>query len=63
VVLYRVRAHDGVAYYSRLRVQYRPDGPRISTFRWARYPGATLPVGVGGPSSAGRPPYHGSGTS
>ncbi|HEY5362238.1 MAG TPA: hypothetical protein VIJ82_31910 [Streptosporangiaceae bacterium] len=55
VVLYRVRDHDRVAYYSRLRVQYRHGGPRSYTFRWARYPGATLPVWVGGPSSSGRP--------
>jgi hypothetical protein len=50
VVLYRVRSHDGVRYYSRLRVQYRHHGPRSYTYRWARYPGATIPVWVGGPS-------------
>jgi hypothetical protein len=50
VVLYRARSHDGVRYYSRLRVQYRHQGPRSYTYRWARYPGATIPVWVGGPS-------------
>jgi len=50
VVLYRVRSHDGVAYYSRLRLQYRHGGPRSYTYRWARYSGATLPVWVGGPT-------------
>jgi hypothetical protein len=50
VVLYRARSHDGVRYYSRLRVQYRHRGLRSYTYRWARYPGATIPVWVGGPS-------------
>jgi hypothetical protein len=50
VVLYRARSHDGVRYYSRLRVQYRHHGLRSYTYRWARYPGATIPVWVGGPS-------------
>jgi|SRR5450755_2280669 hypothetical protein len=50
VVLYRVRSHDGVAYYSRLRLRYRHGGPRSYTYRWARYPGATIPVWTGGPT-------------
>jgi hypothetical protein len=50
VVLYRARSHDGVRYYSRLRVQYRHDGARRYTYRWARYPGATIPVWAGGPT-------------
>jgi hypothetical protein len=50
VIFYRVRAHDGVRYYSRLRLRYRHSGERGYTYRWARYPGATIPVWVGGPS-------------
>jgi hypothetical protein len=50
VVLYRTRTHDGVRYYSRLRIRYRHNGPRQYTYRWARYPGATIPVWVGGPT-------------
>jgi hypothetical protein len=54
VTLYRVRRHRGVPYFSRLRLRYRHRGPRHYTYRWVRYPGATIPVWVGGP--AGRPP-------
>jgi hypothetical protein len=50
VVLYRARSHDGTRYFSRLRIQYRHHGPRRYTFRWATYPGARIPVWVGGPS-------------
>jgi hypothetical protein len=50
VTLYRVRRHDGVPYYSRLGLRYRHDGPRHYTYRWARYPGASSPVWVGGPA-------------
>lgn len=50
VVLYRPRSHNGVRYYSRLRIQYRHNGPRRYTYRWAKYPGATIPVWIGGPA-------------
>lgn len=50
MTLYRVRSRHGVPYYSRLRLHYRHDGPRTYTFRWARYPGASIPVWTGGPS-------------
>jgi hypothetical protein len=50
VVLYRTRSHDGARYYSRLRIQYRHNGARRYTYRWARYPGATIPVWIGGPT-------------
>jgi hypothetical protein len=53
VTLYRVRSHHGTAYYSRLKLQYRHGGPRTYVYRWAKYPGATIPVWVGGPT--GRP--------
>jgi hypothetical protein len=50
VTLYRVRMHLGVPYYSRMRLRYRHDGPRSYTFRWGRYPGASIPVWIGGPA-------------
>jgi hypothetical protein len=50
VILYRARSHDGLRYFSRLRLQYRHDGPRSYTYRWAKYSGATIPVWVGGPT-------------
>jgi hypothetical protein len=49
VVLYRVRSHGGVRYYSRLKLQYRHGRRRTYTYRWAKYPGAKIPVWVGGP--------------
>jgi hypothetical protein len=51
VTLYRVRSHNGTAYYSRLRLRYRHGRARNYVYRWARYPGATIPVWVGGPAS------------
>jgi hypothetical protein len=53
VTLYRVRSHNGTAYYSRLKLQYRHGRPRTYVYRWAKYPGARIPVWVGGPT--GRP--------
>lgn len=52
VVLYRVRSHQGTRYFTRLRIQYRHGGPRRYTFRWAKYPGARIPVWIGGPRSS-----------
>lgn len=49
VVLYRARTRDRARYYSRLKLTYRHRGPRHYVYRWARYPGATQPVWVGGP--------------
>jgi hypothetical protein len=50
VTLYRVRPHNGTAYYSRLKLQYRHGGRRTYIYRWAKYPGATIPVWIGGPT-------------
>jgi hypothetical protein len=50
VILYRVRSHNGTAYYSRLKLHYRHGRPRTYVFRWAKYPGARIPVWVGGPT-------------
>jgi len=50
VILYRARSHHGVRYYSRLQLRSRHHGPRRYTYRWSRYPGATIPVWMGGPS-------------
>jgi len=52
VTLYRLRSHDGARYYSRLRLAYTHHGWRHYTYRWSTYPGAAMPVWVGGPSRA-----------
>jgi hypothetical protein len=49
LVLYRPRTAHGTPYFTRMRLQYRHDGPRKYTFRWGTYPGATLPGWIGGP--------------
>ena len=49
LVLYRTRSVHGRGYFTRMRLQYTHDGPRSYTYRWARYPGATIPGWIGGP--------------
>jgi hypothetical protein len=49
LVLYRPRTAHGTRYFTRMRLQYRHNGPRKYTFRWGTYPGATLPGWIGGP--------------
>jgi hypothetical protein len=49
LVLYRPRTAHGTRYFTRMRLQYRHNGPRMYTFRWGTYPGATLPGWIGGP--------------
>jgi hypothetical protein len=49
VILYRVRYRHGVGYYSRMKLRYRHGGLRTYVFRWAKYPGATIPGWIGGP--------------
>jgi hypothetical protein len=49
LVLYRPRTAHRTRYFTRMRLQYRHDGPRKYTFRWGTYPGATLPGWIGGP--------------
>jgi hypothetical protein len=50
LVLYRMRSVHGRGYFTRMRLQYTHNGPRKYTYRWATYPGATLPGWIGGPS-------------
>jgi len=49
VVFYRVRWHRGVRYFSRMRLRYRHGRLRGYVYHWARYPGASQPVWLGGP--------------
>jgi hypothetical protein len=49
VVFYRARSHDGVRYFTRLRLQYSHGLLRDYLYRWATYPGASVPVWIGGP--------------
>ena len=49
VSLSRVAAHQGAAYFSRLRLRYYHHSPRDYGFRWATYRGATIPLWIGGP--------------
>jgi hypothetical protein len=49
LVLYRVRSIHGRGYYTRMRLQYTHNKPRSYTYRWGKYPGATLPGWIGGP--------------
>jgi hypothetical protein len=49
LVLYRVRSASGSGYYTRMRLAYSHNGPRKYTYRWGRYPGATIPGWIGGP--------------
>lgn len=49
VTLSRVAVHKGVSYFSRLRLRYQHKGLRDYAYRWARYPGASVPVWIGGP--------------
>ncbi len=53
VVFYRVRSHHGIRYFSRLRLSYFHGRHRSYVYRWARYPGATVPGWTGGPSGQG----------
>jgi hypothetical protein len=49
VEFYRPRSHDGVRYFTRLRLRYHHGRLRSYVYRWATYPGGSLPVWVGGP--------------
>ncbi len=50
VTLSRVADRLGVRFFSRMRVRYQHGGPREYHYRWGTYPGATVPLWVGGPS-------------
>jgi hypothetical protein len=49
VGLSRVAAHQGVSYFSRMRLRYYHTGARDYGFRWGTYRGATIPLWIGGP--------------
>jgi hypothetical protein len=50
VTLSRVADRKGVAFFSRMRLRYDHGGARDYRFRWGTYPGATVPLWIGGPS-------------
>jgi hypothetical protein len=50
VTLSRVADRKGVRFFSRMRVRYQHGGPRDYRYRWGTYPGATVPLWVGGPA-------------
>ena len=50
VTLSRVANHKGARFFSRMRLSYQHSGPRKYGYRWGTYPGATVPLWVGGPA-------------
>jgi hypothetical protein len=50
VTLSRVADRKGVRFFSRMRLHYQHGGPRDYRYRWGTYPGATVPLWVGGPA-------------
>jgi hypothetical protein len=50
VTLSRVADRKGVRFFSRMRLRYQHAGPRDYRYHWGTYPGATVPLWVGGPS-------------
>jgi hypothetical protein len=50
VTLSRVADRKAVPFFSRMRLRYQHAGPRSYRYRWGTYPGATVPLWVGGPS-------------
>jgi hypothetical protein len=50
ITLSRVAGRKGVRFFSRMRLRYQHGGPREYRYRWGTYPGATVPLWVGGPS-------------
>lgn len=49
VSLSRVAGHQGVSYFSRMRLRYYHASARDYGFRWGSYRGATIPLWIGGP--------------
>jgi hypothetical protein len=49
ISLSHVAVHDGVTYFSRLRLQYRHGHQRDYALSWGILPGATIPGWNGGP--------------
>ncbi len=50
VTLSRVTDRKGVGFFSRMRLRYQHGGARDYGYRWGTYPGATVPLWVGGPA-------------
>lgn len=50
VTLSRVADRKGVRFFSRMQLRYQHGGARDYGYRWGIYPGATVPLWVGGPS-------------
>lgn len=50
VTLSRVADRKGVRFFSRMRLRYQHVGSRDYRYHWGTYPGATVPLWVGGPS-------------
>jgi hypothetical protein len=49
VTLSGVADRKGVTFFSRMRLRYDHGGVRDYRFRWGTYPGATVPLWIGGP--------------
>jgi hypothetical protein len=49
VTLTRVAGHGGIRFFSRMSLRYEHGRPRDYRFRWGTYPGATVPLWIGGP--------------
>lgn len=51
IFLSHAAVHRGVHYFSRMRLRYDHGGQRDYGYRWGTYPGATVPLWIGGPGS------------
>ncbi len=50
IALFWVADRKGIRFFSRMWLHYQHSGPREYRYRWGTYPGATVPLWVGGPS-------------
>jgi len=51
VTLSQAAVHRGVRYFSRMKLSYYHGKQRDYGFRWGTYPGATIPLWIGGPGA------------
>jgi hypothetical protein len=51
VSFWRAAVHDGVRYFTRMRLRYWHGGQRDHVYPWAVLPGATIPGWNGGPQA------------
>jgi hypothetical protein len=51
ITLSGAAVHRGVSYFSQMKLSYYHARPRDYGFRWATYPGATVPLWIGGPGA------------